>query len=59
MSSTKAVSMDSSLVGLLSFAAPDVFPLAPLIHRRAQRGDRGTRVKVLMVMGLGGMALFR
>jgi hypothetical protein len=33
MSRTKAVSMDSSLVGPLGFAAPEMFPLAPLIHR--------------------------
>ncbi len=43
MSSPKAVSMDSSPVGLLSFAAPEMFPLAPMIHRGAQKGDHSTR----------------
>ncbi len=39
----RPVSMDSSPVGLLSFAAPEMFPLAPMIHRGAQKGDHSTR----------------
>ncbi len=66
MSRTKAVSMDASLVGLLSCAAPEMFPLAPMIHRGAQRGDHSTRAMARWIRegwpflgGRVGRGLFR